>query len=326
MHKRTRTSLLVTLLAVCALAAAFFLFQKTPPEVARLLPESDAVVFVDLSPIRTATHFDRSSVARSPSYQQFIDATGIVAERDLERAAFAMHRMPDPSGPNGSVAFSEVFVGHFDAERLERYLQTLATNQETYAGHTIYAIPSEARTFRVTILSDDTIAASNMPTPEQIHAILDRHRGIANPFAENSLLSALFNEVPAFSVAWGVGDLGLPFAEGGQIQALGVALPLRANTEFVASLRFSPALHLRIDQLAANQAEAVQTAQSLTSLLTLFRTLERGAQARPPSPGEAAVRQLFDSAVIEPRREHGQERATLTATVPAESLLHLARQ
>ncbi len=324
MHKRTRTALLVALLIACVLATAFYFFERTPPRVARLLPEADAVVFVNLSALLTATHFDRDAIGRSPSYQQFIDATGILVERDLERVAFALNRMPNPAGPNGPVGYSEVFTGRFDRRRLEQYLQTLATNQENYLGHTIYAIPSEARTFRVTILNDDTIAASNMPTPEQIHAILNRQQGLANRFAGNTLLGAQYRDVPALSVAWGVGTLGLPFAQDGQVQALGLALPLRADTELVASLRFSPALELRIDELAATQAEAVASARSLTSLLGLFRTLERGQQARPHSPAELALQQLIDSVVIEPRTQHGRERATLTATLPAESLLHLA--
>ncbi len=325
MHTRTRSTLLIVLLLVVgALAAAFYLFRRVPPDVARLLPESDAIVFVDLSPIRNVTHFDRSAVARSPSYQQFIDATGIVAERDLDRAAFALHRMPNPAGPNGPVAYSEVFTGRFDAKRLERYLRTLAADQETYIGQTIYAIPSQARTFRIAILSDDTIAASNMPTPEQIHAILDRHRGTGHLFAENTLLSAQFREVPAFSVAWGVGALGLPFADGGRIQALGLALPLPADTNFVASLRFSPTPHLRIDQLAANPADAAQSAQSLTGLLNLFRTFEHAQQPAPRTTQEAILRQFLDSITIASRTEHGQARATLNATLPAESLMRLS--
>ena len=49
--------------------------------------------------------------------------------------------MPNPDGPNGPVAFSEVFEGRFDTDRLTRYLTSLAINKEDYAGRTIYAIP-----------------------------------------------------------------------------------------------------------------------------------------------------------------------------------------
>ena len=46
-----------------------------------------------------------------PEYQQFVDATGIDWERDLDQVAIALHRMPNPNGPNGAVAYSLVLVG-----------------------------------------------------------------------------------------------------------------------------------------------------------------------------------------------------------------------
>ena len=78
---------------------------------------------------------------RAPEYQQFVDATGIMPERDLDDVAFALHRMDDPNGPNGPVGYSEVFEGRFDGERLAHYLDSITTARETYAGHTIYTVP-----------------------------------------------------------------------------------------------------------------------------------------------------------------------------------------
>src|SRR5580704_18438485 len=106
MRKRTRYSLLLML----ALIVALVLRKGAPPEAARLLPESDAIVYVNLKPLRAATHFDQAQVQRSADLQRFIDQTGIVPERDLDAAAFALHRMDNPRGPNGPVAYSEVFV------------------------------------------------------------------------------------------------------------------------------------------------------------------------------------------------------------------------
>src|SRR5271154_2322644 len=114
MRKRTRYSLLLILVLLAALVVAVLLRRNAPPEVARLLPESDAIVYLNLKPLRAATHFDRSPVARSPEYQRFVDATGIVPERDLDSVAFALHRMDNPNGPNGPVGYSEVFEGRFD--------------------------------------------------------------------------------------------------------------------------------------------------------------------------------------------------------------------
>src|ERR1700761_9512696 len=149
MRRRTWITLALALAVLGALALALFLRAKAPPEAARLLPESDAIVYMNLKPLRSATHFDQAQVARSPDLQRFIDATGIVPERDLDAAAFALHRMPNPRGPNGPVAYSEVFVARFDGHRLAQYLSSIAQSQETYAGRTIYTIPVEGRQLRV---------------------------------------------------------------------------------------------------------------------------------------------------------------------------------
>ena len=136
-RRSTRYSLLFVLALIIALAVAVVLRKAAPPEAARLLPESDAIVYVNIKPIRLATHFDRNPVRRTPDYQRFVDATGIVPERDLDAAAFAVHRMDNPDGPNGPVGYSEVFEGRFDGQRLARYLSSIATAQEIYDGHTI---------------------------------------------------------------------------------------------------------------------------------------------------------------------------------------------
>ncbi len=332
MRKRTRYTLLAVALVLCALAAALYLRIKAPPEAARLLPESDAIIYINLKPLRAATHFDRNPIPPSPSLQQFIDATGIIPERDLDAAAFALHGMADANGPNGPVAFSEVFEGRFDHDRLARYLAALAApqangGQEQYAGRIIYSIPSQGRTLRVAILSYDVVAASNMPTPEQIHSILERHRAAASPFAGSSLLEARFKDVPAFAPAWAVGHIALPFVTNGKVNLLGLELPLPADTTFVASIRYAAGVKLRpvgvllrIDQIAHTDTEAEQSAHSLNQLLNLFRNIQLVQQPTPRTPEDAALRQFTDSISIEPHND----RATLTATIPTEALKHLS--
>ena len=345
MRKRTRYSLLLMLALILALAVAVWLRAKAPPEAARLLPESDAIVYADLKPLRAATHFDKTPVARSPEYQHFIDATGIVFERDLDAVAFALQRRDDPTGPNGPVAYSEVFEGRFDGARLARYLGQIATARESYAGHDIYTIPvafevatptsgkpsqpaaHPVRFLRVTQLGYDTLAASNLPTPEQIHSILDRFRAGASPFSGSSLLEARYRDVPLLSGAWAIGHIGLPFSENGHITAFGLQLPLPDDTTFVASLRYTGALHLRIDEILATPDEAARSAAALSSLLDLFRSFQKlqlSTRTSDPatSPGassdpkDAALRQLLDSLKIDQQKD----RAVLTATLPLELL------
>jgi hypothetical protein len=324
MRKRTRYSLLLMLALIAALTVALILRKSAPPETARLLPESDAIVYANLKPLRAATHFERSPVLHSPEYQHFIDATGIVPERDLDAAAFALHRMDDPNGPNGPVGYSEVFEGRFDGQRLAGYLATIATAKETYAGHDIYTISvgdeKIMRPLRIAQLGYDTIAASNMPTAEQIHSILDRHRAAASPFSGSSLLSARYRDVPAFSSAWAIGRIGLPFSDRGYISVFGLQLPLPEDTTFVASLRYLGSLHLRIEQIAPTDADAVHATETLGTLLNLFRSVQQAQTQLQPHASDAAFREMTDSMKI----ERHKDRAVLTANIPLELVKQLA--
>jgi hypothetical protein len=326
MSRRLRNSLLVALLLMAGFAV-FVLVGKSPPLAARLLPESDGMVYANLKPVRLITHFDRKPVAHSAEYQQFIDATGIVFERDLDAVAFGLNRMTNPNGPNGPVAFSEVFVGHFDGQRLSKYLGSIATGRETYAGHEIFTIPIQiatgatqmvatGRSLRVTQLGSDTIAASNAPTPEQIHAILDRFRSGVGLFSGSSLLTGLYPEVPISSSIWGIGAIGLPFSEGGHVTLFGLHLPLADATPFVASLRYTTGLYLRVEQIAASEAEAARSVQRLTTLLDLLRRMHL---LQGSSGNDAALRTLAESLKI----ERHQDRAVLTAEIPLDIIRSL---
>lgn len=315
MRKRTRYSLLLVLALIAALIVAVILRKTAPPEVARLLPESDAILYANLRPLRAATHFDKTVVTRSPEFAQFIEATGIVPERDLDSVAFALHRMDNPNGPNGPVAYSEVFEGRFDAARLDQYLRSIAASREDYAGHTVYTIPVEGRQLRIAQLGYDTIAASNMPTPEQIHAMLDRYRAAASPFSGSSLLAAHYRDVPLLSAAWGIGHIGLPFSESGRITVFGVGLPLPEDTTFVASLSFRvAALHLRIEQFAPSETDAQSSAASLNAILNLVRAVQPKLETYTDATQGQAIHSFMQSMEIEQRRE----RVILTATVPIE--------
>src|SRR5579883_2030126 len=307
-HRRTKITLVVVAVILVLLAFAVYLRKKAPPEAARLLPESDGIVYINLRPLRAATHFDRRPVQHDPEYQKFIDATGIQFERDLDEVAFALHRMPNPAGPNGPVAFSEVFVGHFDGRRLTKFLESEAASEETYAGHTIYSIPNEGRTVRVVLLGYDMVAVSNTPTAEQIHSILDRYRSAALPFSGSTLLGDHYQDVPLLSLAWGIGQIGLPFGDSGDIHILGVRLPVTFDSTFIASLRWAGALHLRIEEIAPSEEAAAASADSVQTLVNLFRA----AQPAASGPDAADWKPLLDSIKI----EHHKDRAVLRATVP----------
>jgi len=303
MHKRTRRTLLVVAAVVLLLAVAVFLRSKAPPEAARLLPESDGILYINLKPVRVFLHKDLKPPARVPEYQQFIDATGIDWERDLDSAAVALHRMPDPSGPNGPVAYSMVLTGKLTGKRLNTWLDAHASSREVYAGHTIYSIPSENRTVRVVQVGYDMIAASNYPTTEKIHSIVDRHRTAALPFAGSSLLSQHYHDVPLLSVAWGVGQIGLPFSESGAIKVFGLSLPLQDDSTIIASvtpgLPLANSVRLRVEEIAPDENKAARQAAALDTIVTLARAV---TTQLADNSANNALRELLKTAEVTQRR------------------------
>jgi hypothetical protein len=323
MSRRTRRTLLIVAAVLLLLALAIFLRSKAPPEAARLLPESDGIVYFNLKAIRTLAHKNFRPPDRVPEYQQFIDAIGIDPEHDIDQVAIALHRMPDPNGPNGPVAYSMVLVGKITGPRLNAWLDAHATSRESYVGHTIYSISSQDRTVRVAQIGYDMVAVSNTPTTEQIHSMLDRHRAAALPFSGSSLLERHFHDVPLLSLAWGVGQIGLPFSESGSIHVFGLALPLEPDSTIIASVAPAlpvpgslGALRFKVEEIAPSQDKATSQAADLATLVTLVRGL---AQPLGESPANDAFRDLLKTAEVTQRGE----RVIVTATIPAGSLAGL---
>ena len=322
MHRRTRRTLWILAAVLILLAVAVFLRSKAPPEAARLLPESDGIIYVNLKPVRSFLHKDMKPPRRVPEYQQFVDATGVDWERDLDQVAIALHRMPDPKGPNGPVAYSMVLVGNLTGKRLNAWLDSHAAERESYAGHTIYSVASEGRTVRVAQIGYDMVAVSNTPTPEQIHSMLDRHRTAALPFAGSTLLTRHYHEVPLLSLAWGVGQIGLPFSESGSIHIFGFSLPLEDDSTIVASvtpaLSLGGSLNLKVDEIAATDEVATSQAAALATLVTLARGFTLPLSDNAANNG---LKQLLKTAEVTQKRN----RVLITATLSPSLLANLAQ-
>jgi hypothetical protein len=322
MHRRTRRTLWILAAVLLLLTVAVYLRSKAPPEAARLLPESDGILYFNLKPVRSFLRKDLKPPRRVPEYQQFVDATGVDWERDLDQVAIALHRMPDPNGPNGPVAYSMVLVGNLTGKRLNSWLESQATARESYAGHTIYSIPSDGRTVRVAQIGYDMLAVSNTPTAEQIHSMLDRHRTAALPFAGSTLLTRHYHEVPLLSLAWGVGQIGLPLSESGAIHIFGLSLPLEDDSTIIASvtpaLSLGGALNLKVEEIAATDDVAASQAAALATLVTVSRGLSGLLSADAANNG---LKQLLQTASVTQKRN----RVVVTATLSSALLASLAK-
>src|SRR6266403_5015282 len=190
---------LTVLIILLAIAGALYLRRQEAPEAARLLPESDAVVYFNLKPIRLATNFGEKPVSHEPEYEEFVRQTGFQFERDLDEAAIAIHPaealLGSPSSPRER-RFSEIFVGRFDSTKLTHYLHQLASAVERYRDNDVFLIPHEGRSVRVAILSVDTVAVSNTADPVNIKGMIDLFHQIARPFSGPTLLRDHYKNVP----------------------------------------------------------------------------------------------------------------------------------
>ncbi len=108
MHRRTRRTLLIVAAVLVFLAVAIFLRSKAPPEAARLLPESDGILYVNLKPIHSFLHKQVKPPRRVPEYQQFVDAMGFDWEQRPGRGG---HRPAPHARPQRTQRAGGVFHG-----------------------------------------------------------------------------------------------------------------------------------------------------------------------------------------------------------------------
>jgi len=301
------------LLLVAAVALIVTLRKHAPPEAARLLPGADGFFYINLEWVRK---FNAASqlppVSREPEYQKFVEETGFQFERDLDKAAFAIH-YPQSWG-NGTAGlaaeprFSEVFVGKIDSTRLTAYLKKISPSIDDYRGFEIYNIPLEGRTVRVVILSYDSVAVSNHPSPDVIRGMLDRSRKLASPFGGPSLLRKFYRRVPLASLSFAI--LRVQPAEMSSLGGLGGwSLLFPKPAVAVISGRYLRALHLRAEAFTDSEADAHAITEKTAAFLSLFHAAEGSVGAHGT---DADVKTFFDSLKV----EQSGDRAILTATVP----------
>lgn len=280
-----RRRLVPVIVVVAVVAAALIIFivlrRLGPPEAARLLPEADGVVYVDVSLLRHLGVFASVSGApEEPEYADFVRATGFHFERDLDEAAFALHAAP---GRDTYPRFSEVFLGRYDADALRRYLQRLAKSTEPYRATTVYGIPHEGRTVRVALLGTNLAAASNTDSAEPIHHIIDQYRRAALPFRGPSLLASEYRRVPFASLAWSIARIAPAPPATGPGLTVQVLRDLTPGAVLVASLRLTTKVELQVEAAAENEAHARQIADNVEVYLNLFRASRRGRAVAIPT-------------------------------------------
>jgi hypothetical protein len=295
------------LLLVAAVTIAVQLRKHAPPEPARLLPGADGFLYVNLKWMRRTQMTNKlPPVPHDPEYEQFIQATGFEFERDLQQAAFAIHYASPATA--GERRFSEIFVAHFDGDKLRAYLKTLASSIDNYRSIDIYNIPLEDRILRVAILGVDTVAASNHNDPAVIRGIIDRSRKVASPFGGPALLRQFYKYVPQLplpSLGWAIFKINADAAP-----------PFTSAATMVTSVRYFGAVHFRAEAFTKDEQAAERLASQANTFLTLFQSAEVSVGGQTPDPD---IKRAMDSIKI----DHKKDRAVLTAILPSELIRKL---
>jgi hypothetical protein len=311
-RKQLWVALAVVLVIAGGIVLAVLLRKRAAPDTVRLLPESDAVLYVNFEPIRLFTGLGKHPVKdRDPQYEDFVRQTGFEFERDLDKAALAIHYGKPVNGKSTETRYSEILQGHFDSGRVEEYLRKLSASVEHYGNFDIYIIPLEGLTVRMALLGVDVAAASNTEGPDAIHGMIDRYRQAALPFAGPPLVSEYYRLVPLGSIVW---TIARPPAASSENHAE-LLLPggwsglLPAGSTVIASARPLNEVHLRALVLTHSEAEARSFTDRVSTFLLLFKSLNISMDAGGPDPD---VKAAFDSLEI----HQDKDQAVLTAKVP----------
>jgi hypothetical protein len=277
-----RRKLLIAIPFLMAVALlAFWIYRRSarPPELARLLPEGDVIVYANLKPAHLWDLARSKPIQVEGEYQRFIDQTGIQFERDLDEVA--MSRRDTPDGRDTESA--EVFLGRFDEQRLRNFLDSISTQRDSYHGRILYVIPHEGHTVRVCLLGSRRVAVTNMASSDAMHEIID---AAENSPTGPSLLQAYYQHVPAASLAW----LLVRTGSGSQAQMpTGWSFDFLENTVTIGSVRYEGDLRLRADVIAATDNAAKQVVDSAGAFLSMYRTVAQSVGAHGNDPDVKAA-------------------------------------
>ncbi len=304
----------VLILLAGAITAALLFRKHRAPDVVRLLPDSDAVFYVNLEPIRLLTDLGKKPPAnRDPDYEQFVKATGFEFERDLHRAAFAIHYGNSASNRSPETRYSGILQGNFNASHVSQYLRNLPGSQvERYRDFDVYVVPLEDRTLRVALLGIDTAATSNIADPGFIHYMIDRYKESALPFPGPNLVRDYYAHVPFGSVVWTIARTPAQSTAQDRTELL---LPgawsslLPKDSVVIASARPLNDIHLRAQVLTQSEDQARRFSERLQAFLALFKAIDISMDGGGPDPD---VKKAFDSFSV----KQDKSEAVITAAVP----------
>jgi len=301
------------LLIAIAVAVVVFLRKHAPPEAARLLPQADGFVYINLRHLRRAKIPAKlPDVTHDPEYEQFIAATGFQFEDDLDEVAFAIHY---PTRQQQETRYTEIFIGKLQGQRLRDYLQKIAKSVDSYQSIDIFNVPLENRVLRVAILGVDIVAVSNLPDPRVMEGIIERSRKLASPFAGPALLRRYYKYVPFTeryvpfaSLGWSVFRID-PAAGRGGAGPFGMSFLFNKPAVVVASVNHVGSVSFKAEAITDDEDEAKHVTDQVNTFLAISQSAEESVGKAGPDPD---IKEILKSLEV---KQHG-DRATLTAKIP----------
>jgi hypothetical protein len=278
---------LLFLLITAGVALVVYRWIAPPPRAVRLLPESNFLLYANISPL----HFFNLGALTSqtdPQYLDFVQQTGFHFEKDLN--TFAVSQQHPGNFDSDSAA---VFTGHFDAARLTNYLKKLSTGTEQYADKTIFSVPNITHTVRVCMVDGDTVAVTNTTSPDAIHTIIDKSR---NSYLSKGpyLAEHYYHDIPFASLAWAI--VRVPEQREESQSLAGADLSFMRNSTALVSVRYTGSIRLRAEIFSQNEADAAQVKQAADTFLAWGRAA--GASLNPGGT-DKDVKAVFDSIEVE---------------------------
>jgi hypothetical protein len=298
-----RKLLILAVLALSALAAAgwFVWHRNRIPEIARMLPEGELIVYANLKPIHLWAGPSRQ-VQPQGEYRDFVEQTGIVIERDLDEVAMSRNKPPSTDEE-----WSQIYAGRFDQQRLRHYLEKISSERSTYRDHTIFTVQHEGHAVRVVMLGQKRVAVTNMKAVEPIRAIIDASYDLPVGIP---LLREYYKRVPLTSLGWIIARFP-PASSTPQIP-LGLSFDFLNDTVTVASLRYQGDLLLEADVIGRGEDDARRIADDASNFLNVSRG---AAQALGTRGVDRDVKAAFDSIQVQQKKNVAVFTATLSQRI-----------
>lgn len=172
-------------------------------DVLAIIPASAGeVAFVDLIEVRRSPHYqvlkERVIPARFAYLERFVRSAGINLDTDLDWLAWVL--VP-PSAQNSNELFLGIVQGRFDRDRAQANFAQAGLAASSYRGQTLYDLSGgdSAPTLSFTFLD---ISTGVFGVRAGVELLLDARAGETGTLPQNSLLTALVNELNGKSPIW----------------------------------------------------------------------------------------------------------------------------